>query len=223
MEGEWSSFSLTHVEYPKGDIYGLVLAILSLLPLAIIVGFITLIFFRRDLHTITFFVGQLGNEVLNMVLKKVIREPRPMRREVNYNEWGMPSSHSQFVTFFALYSALFILFRLPATKLGHKLGLITFLTGIASGVIYSRIYLMYHTLSQVGWGAAIGGAVALVWFLTTVFVYVPLFPYISNLRICEMLLIKDTSLIPNILWFEYKNARLEARSRVRKGASSKLQ
>lgn len=42
-------------------------------------------------------------------------------------------------------------------------------------------------------------------------------------RICEMLLIKDTSLIPNILWFEYKNARLEARSRVRKGASSKLQ
>jgi hypothetical protein len=42
------------------------------------------------------------------------------------------------------------------------------------------------------------------------------FYYVSFRRMCEYLLIKDTTLIPNILWFEYSTARLETRSRARK-------
>ena len=78
-EIDWVPFALTHVEYPKGlqfscincifmpvvrrslltmvlvllgDFIGKLLAIASLMPMAIIAGFITLIMFRRDLHTV---------------------------------------------------------------------------------------------------------------------------------------------------------------------------
>ncbi|KMQ97893.1 endophilin-b1 isoform x2 [Lasius niger] len=50
---EWIPLSLTLVEYPQGDLFGKALAVLSLMPFAIIAGFITLILFRRDLHTLT--------------------------------------------------------------------------------------------------------------------------------------------------------------------------
>ncbi|KAL6441937.1 hypothetical protein ACFW04_002365 [Cataglyphis niger] len=50
---EWIPLSLTLVEYPQGDLFGKLLAVLSLMPFAIIAGFITLILFRRDLHTVS--------------------------------------------------------------------------------------------------------------------------------------------------------------------------
>lgn len=42
-------------------------------------------------------------------------------------------------------------------------------------------------------------------------------------RISEYLLLRDTTLIPNILWFEYTNIRTEARARSRKLVSMKSQ
>lgn len=41
--------------------------------------------------------------------------------------------------------------------------------------------------------------------------------------VCERLMIRDTSLIPNILWFEYTHARTESRARNRKLTSMKSQ
>ena len=38
-----------------GDLLGKVLAYFSLLPQAIIIGFVTLILFRRDLHTVVIY------------------------------------------------------------------------------------------------------------------------------------------------------------------------
>lgn len=38
-----------------GDLIGMLLALISLMPFAVIAGFITLIIFRRDLHTVRFF------------------------------------------------------------------------------------------------------------------------------------------------------------------------
>jgi hypothetical protein len=42
-------------------------------------------------------------------------------------------------------------------------------------------------------------------------------------RISEFLLLRDTTLIPNVLWFEYTNSRQEARARSRKLVSMKSQ
>lgn len=70
---EWRPITLTLVEYPKGkqithtkietvnifsdnfhagDLLGFLLAWASLSPLAIMAGFVALILFRRDLHTV---------------------------------------------------------------------------------------------------------------------------------------------------------------------------
>lgn len=87
------------------------MAWISLAPLGIGAGFVALILFRRDLHTITFFLGTLLNEIFNMILKYWIKQPRPVFRTEMYSEYGMPSSHSQFMCFFASYVLLFVLIR----------------------------------------------------------------------------------------------------------------
>merc|ERR1712071_82152 len=81
----WRSLSLTHVEYPEGDLLGKLLAYSSLLPIVALIGCATLILFRRDLHTITFFIGLVLNEGVNTVLKYTIRQPRPISRETLYS------------------------------------------------------------------------------------------------------------------------------------------
>jgi len=228
-EIDWVPFALTHVEFPRGDFIGKILAIFSLMPMAIICGFITLILFRRDLHTITFFIGLLLNEVLNMILKYTIRESRPMHRNVQYTEFGMPSSHSQLMWFFAVYSVYFTLFRLhqyPGKGISHhlhKVGIILTVVTVAACVAYSRIYLMYHTWAQICWGAGTGAVFATFWFTLTEFVFTPRFHDIATWPICEFFLIRDTTLIPNIMWFEYTNSRQETRTRVRKLTAMKSQ
>ena len=81
-EDKWKVLSLTHVEYQEGDSLGKLFAIYSLLPLAIVIVFLTAFFFRRDLHTLTFGVGVIVNYAANTVLKKYIAEPRPKQRYV---------------------------------------------------------------------------------------------------------------------------------------------
>uniref|UniRef100_A0ACB8EZW0 Dolichyldiphosphatase 1 n=1 Tax=Sphaerodactylus townsendi TaxID=933632 RepID=A0ACB8EZW0_9SAUR len=95
------------------DLTGRLLAYVSLGPIFIIVGFATLIVFKRELHTISFLGGLLLNEGVNWLIKNIIREPRPCA-EIHssvYSKYAMPSSHSQFMWFFSIYSFLFLYFR----------------------------------------------------------------------------------------------------------------
>jgi len=224
----WRSLSLTHVEYPEGDLLGKLLAYSSLLPLAVLIGFVTLILFRRDLHTITFFIGLLFNEALNAVLKHIIKQPRPMSRDNMYNEYGMPSSHSQFMWFFSIYMFLFIWVRLQHItntktvwfcKTIGSFG--CFVTALV--VTFSRIYLLYHTVNQVIVGSLIGSLLGLFWFLLTNYVFTPWFQTVASWWLCEWLLIRDQTLIPNVVWFEYTIGRQEMRARSRKLVSMKSQ
>ncbi|KZC11839.1 PREDICTED: dolichyldiphosphatase 1-like [Dufourea novaeangliae] len=225
---EWIPLSLTLVEYPQGDFFGKLLALISLIPFAIIAGIITLILFRRDLHTITFFSGMIINDIINFILKHTICEARPMRRNVHV-EYGMPSSHAQFMWFFAAYTTLFICIRLHHNNNSSVSERFWRVTSIAACIIiallvtYSRVYLLYHSISQVLCGAFIGIILGVVWFLIMHIVLTPFFPIIVSWRISEYLLLRDTTLIPNILWFEYTNIRTEARARSRKLVSMKSQ
>ncbi|XP_034191769.1 dolichyldiphosphatase 1 isoform X1 [Osmia lignaria lignaria] len=226
---EWVPLSLTLVEYPQGDVFGKLLALISLIPFAIIAGFITLILFRRDLHTIVFFSGVIINEFINFILKHTICEARPMRRDSIYVEYGMPSMHAQFMWFFAAYITLFICIRLHYnnnSSISERFWRITIIAGciiIAILVTYSRVYLLYHSISQVLCGAFVGIILGIVWFIVTHVVLTPMFPIVVSWRISEYLLLRDTTLIPNILWFEYTNIRTEARARSRKLVSMKSQ
>jgi len=107
---DWIALSIAS-EYPQGDFVGKLLAYASLLPYVLICSFLTLILFRRDLHTMAYFLGILVSEAINHVLKKILRQPRPMTRKAD-DEYGMPSSHSQFLWFFAVYMVLFVWIRL---------------------------------------------------------------------------------------------------------------
>ncbi|CAL1683113.1 unnamed protein product [Lasius platythorax] len=217
---EWIPLSLTLVEYPQGDLFGKALAVLSLMPFAIIAGFITLILFRRDLHTIVFFSGIIINDCINFVLKHTIREARPMKRDGLYVEYGMPSTHAQFMWFFAAYATLFIYFRLNynctiAERFWRTIVAVgCIITAIL--VTYSRVYLVYHSNTQVFFGALIGLALGTAWFIIVHTILTPFFPIVVSWRISEYLLLRDTTLIPNVLWFEYTSIRTEARARARK-------
>uniref|UniRef100_A0A3Q3GJW7 Dolichyldiphosphatase 1 n=1 Tax=Labrus bergylta TaxID=56723 RepID=A0A3Q3GJW7_9LABR len=168
---QWRSISLTHVEFPEGDLTGNVLAYISLLPIAILVGFVTLIVFKRELHTISFFGGLILNEGVNWLLKNILREPGPHAAPIN------PQRGCELV--------LLSHFRMHQTNNARCVDLLwrhilsIILLGVAFSVSYSR-------------------------------------------PISEYFLVRDTSLIPNILWFEYTVTRSEARNRQRK-LGTKLQ
>lgn len=96
--------------------------------------------------------------------------------------YGMPSSHSQFVSFFSLSLTLFLLLRHHPTNPPHppshsplypsypqstllERSLLSLASLIcAAAVATSRIYLSYHTPKQVLVGVAAGAVFAVFWF-----------------------------------------------------------
>lgn len=104
----WKYIGLTCVRYPEGsayysilksfnlilgDLIGKLLAYSSVTPIYIIIAFVTLIFFKRDVHTVCgsiitlfnmlylqifYFLGILLNELCNMILKNIIGQSRPI-------------------------------------------------------------------------------------------------------------------------------------------------
>lgn len=162
------------------------------------------------------------NEVLNKVLKHTIREPRPVARLNTYTEYGMPSNHAQFVSFFSSYVLLFVLIRLPPFNQNAFLERFWRLLIIGGCwfasllVCYGRVYLQYHSWAQVVAGVLIGLATGSLWFALTQVCLSPIFPRIVTWKVSELLLLRDTTLIPNLLWFEYTATRKEANARSRK-------
>ena len=220
---QWKPFSLTYVEYQEGDLIGLVLAASSLVPIFIVVSALTTIFIRRDLHSIAFFVGLTLNYVSNAGLKLYMAEERPrvISGRSHFNRYGMPSTHAQFMAYVAAYQCLFVLLRLShkGGSLLEWLWKFTWCAGnvaVALAVIYGRVYLYYHTVEQVVYGAAFGSLCAAAWFALTHWVLSPaLFPYLASTRAGEFLLLRDLTDIPHVVWFEYVNARNEALKRLK--------
>ncbi|XP_065917021.1 dolichyldiphosphatase 1-like isoform X2 [Dysidea avara] len=220
----WKNIGLTCVHFPEGDLVGKLLAYSSLTPITIVVSFLTLIFFKRDIHTIFYFLGILLNESSNFVLKHVIKESRPPGAAGNhslYGEYGMPSSHAQFMAFFATYLTLFLWIRIHSLSSGHMdviwKAIATFTAQVMAVIVcVSRVYLIYHTTSQVMWGALIGIVTGCCWFIIVQYFLTPVFPDIVCNPIGEFFMLRDCTLIPNVLWFEYTSMKSEAKTRLRK-------
>lgn len=191
----------------------------------------TLIWSTREAEVLLMFAGQLACEAVNFALKRIIKEERPQRIHRTGKGYGMPSSHAQFVAFWAVAMALFLLVRhtpswtdhgyRPArqdrqngagssaqdkesssssssnndnnecTKAGARMNawgqewvmvetyahrpwsyaeraaasVVVLLA--AAAVSWSRVYLGYHTVSQVLVGAGAGAACGVVWYAVT--------------------------------------------------------
>ncbi|EFQ97269.1 dolichyldiphosphatase [Nannizzia gypsea CBS 118893] len=165
-----ASLSLTHVNYNPEDPLSYLCAFLALVPQALIISYVSLCWATREAEIIFMLAGQLSCEVLNFGLKRVIKQERP--NQMNGKGYGMPSSHSQFMGYFAIFFTLFLLVRhTPSSSIRsgyismvERVGLSALACAGALAVALSRIYLNYHTLEQVMAGTAIGVVYGFTWF-----------------------------------------------------------
>ncbi|KAI4099384.1 MAG: hypothetical protein L6R37_006012 [Teloschistes peruensis] len=72
-----TSFSVTHVSYDASDPVAYLCAWLALVPQILFVVYTTLIWSTREVEIVLMFAGQMGCEVLNFLLKRIIKGERP--------------------------------------------------------------------------------------------------------------------------------------------------
>ncbi|XP_058212868.1 lipid phosphate phosphatase gamma [Rhododendron vialii] len=205
------SVTLTHVRYQKGDQLGHFLAWISLVPVFISLGGFTAHFmFRRELQPMFFALGLVISQLINEFIKQSVQQARPL--EIcsileTCDSHGWPSSHSQYMFFFATYFTLLTYFRIGVLGRNQMAvaGLVVW--PLALLTMYSRVYLGYHTVAQVFAGAGLGLVVGAAWFWVVNSVLRAYFPAIEESAFGRLFYIKDTSHIPNVLKFEYENAR----------------
>jgi hypothetical protein len=152
-----ASLSLTHVHYDPTNKISHACAYLALVPQALCITYATLIWSSREMEILLMFAGQMACEALNWVLKRFIREDRPT--QMMGKGYGMPSSHAQFVAFFAVYLGLWVVVRhdpwktneskthVP-TPMWQRVALALAALGGAVAVAQSRMYVPNSILSH---------------------------------------------------------------------------
>eukprot|EP01134_Creolimax_fragrantissima_P003217 CFRG3217T1 len=210
--------SLTLVEYPQGDEVGKIMAFFSLAPLVLIPCCITTFFLRRDIFTAHFGVGMVINEILNLAIKNLLKEARPVFDDYPahsgvYGKFGMPSDHTQFVAYFSIFIGLCLWKRFQYSAMyaliWRSLGTLVLFT-LVFGVGFSRIYLRYHTLNQVVAGGIIGLMVGTMWFYIGHLMLRDSFKYVVSLSISKFFLLRDSSDVENVFMFEYEHYDIHA-------------
>lgn len=103
------------------------------MPQALLVVYVTLLWATREAEVFLTFAGQLGCELVNYILKHLIKEERPLRKwalSENLSEdravgsgYGMPSSHAQFVFYWAFSVTLFLMVRHNPSRLHRVEGI----------------------------------------------------------------------------------------------------
>lgn len=201
--------TLTHVRYQKGDQLGHFLAWVSLVPVFIsFCGFFCHFMFRRELQGFFFAIGLLISQFVNEVIKTSVQQARPetcvMLEMCDSHGW--PSSHSQYMFFFAVYFTLLTYKKIGVLSRNQMwiAGLVVWPMAVLT--MYSRVYLGYHTVAQVFAGASLGIFLGGLWFWVVNSLLRCYFPMIEDSSFGRLFYVKDTSHIPNVLKFEYDNA-----------------
>jgi len=171
-EVQRAALDLTHVLYDASSHVSLVLALITLSPILLMASYATLAVFTRELTIIHMWAGQLLCEAFSWVIKRLVKQERPVD-SVGYG-YGFPSSHSQYMAYFATFLLLHLHFRHRFVSTGHwlldqlfKLAVHAALIGWAAVVAYSRLHLAYHSPPQVLWGVLIGVLFGIAFYLTT--------------------------------------------------------
>ncbi|MQL82596.1 hypothetical protein Taro_015077 [Colocasia esculenta] len=202
--------TLTHVRYRRGDPLGHFLAWVSLIPVFISLGgFVSHFLFRRELQGMFFALGLLLSQVLNELVKTSVQQSRPETCAAleMCDSHGWPSSHSQYMFFFAVYFTL-LAFRGVGVSSRACKAFVAFLPWPPTLLtMYSRVYLGYHTVAQVVAGATLGIVLGALWYWVVNSMLIDYFPAIEESAFGRFFYIKDSSHIPNVLKFEYDNAR----------------
>eukprot|EP00834_Sanchytrium_tribonematis_P007277 NODE_636_length_5161_cov_0.504544.p4 type:complete len:187 gc:universal NODE_636_length_5161_cov_0.504544:1903-1343(-) len=155
----------TYVLYELSCISCKILAYFSLFPAFLVAHLVFSFIQLQDLSILFILMGHLANEVVNSILKKALKIPRPFHPGHDENEhigYGMPSSHAGFMAF---YSVVWGNWKsVPLTLI----------------VIYSRYHLSYHHLDQLIAGAIVGTIMGILWKQVIYWLNLFEYPYLLN-------------------------------------------
>ncbi|TFK83869.1 PAP2-domain-containing protein [Polyporus arcularius HHB13444] len=156
-----AALELTYVLYDESSSLAEALALLTLSPILLNPAYAALTVWTRELVFLEMWAGQMLCEASNYVLKHMVREGRP--NEGLGDGYGFPSSHSQWMGYFASFLLLHFSLRHRWVSTGfafldyaRDILLFAFIISWSAAVAFSRYYLSYHTVPQVLWGFSIG-------------------------------------------------------------------
>lgn len=114
--------------------------------------------YHRDALMVSFFIGAISNGILSKVLKKLLKQERPVAlqqtadtMELPPSDNGMPSSHAMSLGFIGTFTAL----QLPQTTL-------PIILYVAISLVY-RVRSNLHSLEQVVVGVTLGSTNGYLW------------------------------------------------------------
>ncbi|KAF9482791.1 PAP2-domain-containing protein [Pholiota conissans] len=132
---------------------------------------VAFVWYTRSAGVLYFSIGAVLCSLAVKVVKRVVRQPRPpvnitgRKMKVSY---GMPSTHSAAISYFATYILLASRYLPLHTSLqpAHAWRVFTPLICLpwATSVVMSRIWLGHHTWPQVFAGASFGVGLASIWY-----------------------------------------------------------
>ncbi|EIW58559.1 PAP2-domain-containing protein [Trametes versicolor FP-101664 SS1] len=165
-----AALDLTYVLYNDSSVLSHILALLTLTPILLNPAYAALAVWTRELLFFEMWAGQMLCECFNYVLKHIIQEERPNQ---NLGDgYGFPSSHSQWMGYFASFLILHFTLRHRWTPTGFRtldlardVFLYAFILAWAGAVAFSRYYLSYHSIPQVLWGFGIGVAFGTTYYM----------------------------------------------------------
>jgi len=126
------------------------------------------VLYTRSAAVAYFSAGAVVCSLTVKAIKKLLRHPRPPHRTQRKKSYGMPSTHSAAITYFAVYIPLACMFLPihPSLPTGSAIRLLPPLIVLpwAASVVHSRIWMGHHTWPQAAVGCAYGAAFAVLWF-----------------------------------------------------------
>lgn len=164
-------FDHTYILYSPDHVLSLPLAASSLLPILILVFLFSWHIVTREIEPCLFAAGHVCNDVISGIFKNVVKYPRPQNGQIFKQDgglvWGMPSSHSQFMSFWATYVLLMYVQNWPYYKL-NKCQKVMSTAGViscVSVVVGSRIIFEYHNWNQTIVGLVFGSMLASAYYV----------------------------------------------------------
>ena len=151
----------TSVMFCADDTFGKLVALCSILPQVEFLCLCSAAVFTKDTLKVHFWrviLCLLAGEGVNMVLKTLIAQERPSTAFDSYGHYGMPSSHAQFQSTFAVGVGSFLREERKRLSLRRCFCTLsyTFLFLSVVAVSVSRVYYPHHTAMQVAFGILTG-------------------------------------------------------------------
>ncbi|CAO3700541.1 unnamed protein product [Rhizopus stolonifer] len=116
----------------------------------------------------------------------------------------MPSSHSQFIWYFATFASLYLFKHIQLDhNLWKSLSSLAMIT-LALLVSISRVYLGYHTVNQVIVGSLAGSFFGLFWYAIVNKLYSSKWiDFIVDSSLAKRIYLRDSRSIDNVAKWEY--------------------